>query len=131
MLYDSTDWSIEIPDDWDLEVNDDCTTFTDPDGVGVLQISSYRKDELVTDYDLREFADDVALTEVAFADLRGLYVRLIEDEISWTKWWLRSGHQMIFATYCCPSIESTRMDSVIVSLVESLIAKYGSKIGSR
>jgi hypothetical protein len=129
MLYASTDWSIEIPDVWNVEQDDTCTTFVNPQGSGALQISSYRKDESVTDDDLREFAETTALSEVSIAAMIGLYAQFDESETSWRKWWLRSGNQMIFATYCCPLRERGREDGLVDSLLESLIAKYDGKNG--
>lgn len=127
MLYHSTDWSVEIPDEWNIEDDETCTTFANPQGIGAFQISSYRKDDTVTDSDLHEFADDIALMEVSLPNVQGLEARFGKGEEFWRKWWLRSGQQMIFATYCRPSGERREEDDVVDSILNSLIATYDGK----
>jgi hypothetical protein len=120
--YESTDWSLEIPDGWDHEQDDTCTTFTHPQGVGAFQVSSYQKEEAVTDGDLREFAGDIPLAAVSFGQFTGFRTRFSEDDTFWTRWWLRAGRQMVHATYNCPLSERGREDADVSAMVESLIS---------
>jgi hypothetical protein len=101
MRYESTDWSLEVPEGWSHESEEDCTTFTHPQAVGAFQFSSHRKDEAVTDDDLREFAGEIPLATVSVGRLTGFRTRFSEDDTFWTKWWLRAGRQMIHVTYNC------------------------------
>jgi hypothetical protein len=123
--YDSTDWSLEVPDGWSGQEDEDCATFCQPKGVGAFQVSSYRKDEPVTDDDLREFAGDIQLVPVSFERLTGFCSRFAADGTFWAKWWLRAGQQMIHATYNCPLADRSREDAEVSAMIQSLTPEYG------
>jgi len=131
MRYQSTDWSLEVPNGWRYGSDADCTTFEHPQGVGALQISSYRKDEAVTDDDLREFAGGIPLAAVSFGRLTGFRTRFSEDDTFWTKWWLRSGRQMLLVTYVCPLADRGREDNEVASMMGSLLAEYEDNEASK
>ena len=124
MLYKSTDWSLELPEGWRHKFEEDCTTFTHPQGVGAFQVSSYRKDEAVTDDDLREFAGEIPLAAVSFRRLTGFRTRFSEDNTFWAKWWLRAGYQMIHVTYNCSLADRGREDTEVSTMIESLVPEY-------
>ena len=124
MRYDSTDWRLEIPDGWSPTEDESCTTFCHPQGVGAFQVSSYRKDEAVTDDDLREFAGDIPLAPVSLARLTGFRSRFSQDDTFWTKWWLRAGCQMIHATYNVSLADRGQEDETIAAMLESLTPQY-------
>jgi hypothetical protein len=124
MRYESTDWSLEVPEGWSQASDDDCTTFEHPQGVGAFQVSSYRKDEAVTDDDLREFAGEIPLAAGSFGRLSGFRTRFSEDGRFWTKWWLRAGRQMIHVTYNCSLADRGREDAEVSSMIESLAPEY-------
>ena len=128
MRYKSTDWSLEVSEGWSHESDEDCTTFEHPKGVGAFQVSSYRKDEAVTDEDLREFAGEIPLAAVSFARFTGFRTRFSEDDTFWTKWWLRSGQQMIHATYNCSLADRGREDVEVSSMIESLAPEYDTNV---
>jgi hypothetical protein len=122
--YNSTDWSLEVPDGWSGQEDEDCATFCHSRGVGAFQVSSYRKDELVTDDDLRKFAGDIPLTAVSSRRLTGFYSRFSKDGTFWAKWWLRAGQQMIHATYNCPLADRSRDDAEVSAMILSLTPEY-------
>ena len=124
MRYESTDWSLEVPEGWSHESDEHCTTFTHPLGLGAFQVSSYRKDETVTDQDLRELAGDIPLGTVSFGRLTGFRTRFSEDDKFWTKWWLRARHQMIHVTYTCSLADRGREDAQVSTMIESLTPEY-------
>lgn len=124
MRYESTDWSLEVPDGWSRESEDYCTTFTHPQGVGAFQVSSYRKTEAVTDEDLREFAGEIPLAAVSLGLLTGFRTRFSEDDTFWTKWWLRAGQQMIHVSYNCSLADRGREDAEVSTMIESLTPEY-------
>ena len=124
MRYKSTDWSLDVPEGWSHEADEDCTTFEHPQGVGAFQVSSYSKDEAVTDDDLREFAGDIPLAAVSFSRLTGFRTRFSEGDTFWTKWWLRAGHQMIHVTYNCSLADRGREDGEVGIMIESLSPEY-------
>ena len=124
MRYKSTDWSLEIPNGWSHDEDESCTTFARPHGVSAFQVSSFRKDESVTDDDLREFAGEIPLAAVSFGQLTGFRTRFSEDDTFWTKWWLRAGRQMIHVTYNCPLSESGHEDAEVSAMIQSLTSDY-------
>ncbi len=130
MRYESTDWSLEVPEGWSHESEEDCTTFTHPQGVGAFQVSSHRKDEAVTDDDLREFAGEIPLAAVSVGRLTGFRTRFSEDDTFWTKWWLRAGRQMIHVTYNCLLADRGREDAEVSRMIESLTPEYDTNAAS-
>jgi hypothetical protein len=124
MRYKSTDWSLDVPEGWHHETDEHCTTFEHPQGVGAFQVTSYRKSQLVTDNDLREFAGDIPLAVVSFGRLTGFRTRFSADGRFWTQWWLRAGSQMIYVTYNCTLEDSGREDAEVGSMIESLSPGY-------
>jgi hypothetical protein len=122
--YKSIDWSLEVPDGWSHQQDEDCTTFCHPQGVSAFQVSSYRKDEVVTDDDLREFAGEIPLAAVSLGQLTGFRTRFSEDDTFWTKWWLRIGRQMIHVTYNCPLSQSGHEDVEVGAMIQSLTSEH-------
>lgn len=120
MRYESIDWSLEVPEGWGHESGENCTGFMHPRGVGAFQVSSYRKNEPVTDADLREFAGEIPLVAVSIGWLSGFRTRFNEDNRFWTKWWLRSGCQMMYVTYNCSLADRGQEDAEVNSIIESL-----------
>jgi hypothetical protein len=82
-----------------------------------------RKDETVTDDDLREFAGEIPLAAVSLGRLTGFRTRFSEDHTFWTKWWLRAG-RWIHLTYNCSVADRWREDTEISSMMESLTPEY-------
>lgn len=128
MRYQSTDWSLEVPDGWSHDSDEVCTTFEHPTGVGAFQVSSYRKDQDVTDEDLREFAGEIPLAAVFCGQFTGFRTRFSEDETFWTKWWLRSRQQMIHITYNCSLADRGREDAEVSSMIDSLTSDYHTNV---
>ena len=124
MRYKSTDWSLDVPEGWGHESDSDCDTFAHPQGVGAFQISSYHKDDAVTDDDLREFAGEIPLAAVSFGGLTGFRTRFSEDDTFWTKWWPRAGPQMIHVTYNCSLADRGKEDPEVTTMIESLTTNY-------
>lgn len=121
MQYESANWIIEVPQGWGCYLSDDCTTFEkERDAIGAFQVSSYCKDDVVTDDELREFAGEVPLVAISTENYSGFRTRFSEDDIFWTKWWLRAGNQMIHATYNCLIDDRGREDEQIAQLIQSL-----------
>lgn len=131
MRYVFQDWSIDVPNGWEFEEDGTCTTFTNSQGVGAFQISSYWKDQTITENDLRDFAGGDTLAPISFGDLSGFFAQFTDDETFWRKWWLKSGTQMIYATYNCPPREFGREEKVVDSMLRSLIPKDSGKIDDR
>lgn len=120
MHYKSTDWSLDTAEGWMSEDGNSCTTFVHPSGVGALQVSSYRKDGVVTDAELHEFAGYLPLVAMTIGQLNGFSARFSDGDTFWLKWWLRFDNQMIHATYNCPLVEGDREVRAVNSMILSL-----------
>ncbi len=127
--YKSAWWSVELPDNWEAEQDEDCATFTSERGVGALQISAYRRDdEIVTDEDLLDFAEDklvegANLNSVSFGEFVGLKTSYFAGESYWRKLWLRSGSLLLFVTYTCAAEERTVETEDVNIILNSLSLK--------
>ena len=105
--YKSSWWAVELPLDWSAEEKDGCVTLSAKQGVGALQISTYRRDgEPVPDEDLYDFAEDELVDgalpqNVSYGDFRGIACSYVADERFWRKLWLRLGSLLLYVTYNC------------------------------
>lgn len=106
--HEFTWWSVEVPEDWFCTQNENCVTMYANPALGVLQISSAKKETgSVTDEELREFANDRITTAKARHDLllvknpntSGIHISYETKGILWKEWWLRHGSIMLYVTY--------------------------------
>ena len=127
--YKSAWWSVELPDNWEAEQDEDCATFTSERGVGALQISAYRRDdEIVTDEDLLDFAEDDLVEgensqSVSFGEFVGLETSYFANEGFSRKLWLQSGSLLLFITYNCAAEERTVETEDVNLILKSLSLK--------
>jgi hypothetical protein len=124
MKFESNWWTAMLPDGYTAEANDDCVDIIGPQEIGVIQISSYRKnDEKVTLDELLEFASDEVgrdeLDDITLSEFCGYTYEHADNETYWRRWWLAFDRTMIYATYQCNSNalneERSHVDSVISS----------------
>ncbi len=121
MQFESTNWIIDVPPGWAVYPSEDCTTFQqEHEAIGAFQVSSYCKDKSVTEDDLQKFAGNVPLAAITTPNFSGFRTRFSEDDVFWTKWWLRAGNQMIYVTYNCLLDDNGREDEQIAQLMLSL-----------
>ncbi len=104
--YESNWWSIEYPEEWETEQNEDCTTFYNPDGVGALQISSYRKDEQISESEIFDVAtDDITetnkLQKIKEENYQGFIASYAEENDFWKKYYIWKDRIMVYITYNC------------------------------
>lgn len=102
-------WAIELPPEWIGEHDDICSTVCHPEGVGVLQISSYSKDGDVTLADLREFAQEhldggAKLADAESGDFWGFTLAFGAEGIFSQHWYLANSNKALFITYNCDEI---------------------------
>ena len=124
-------WSASLPDGWTHSADDDCVVFVGPEDIGALQISSYKKDQLVREQDLADFAEEhleagARPTTVAFGKYTGFRIAFGVDDFFWQQWYLRQGAQMLFVTYNCPAASRTREDREVIELLSSLAPQDGA-----
>lgn len=122
-------WAVQIPDTWHETPGDECVTLQARTFVGALQISSFAKGGPVTDDDLRDFAEEhlvagARAAEVSLGEFTGIRIAFGADGNFWRQWYLRSGNQMIFATYNCSEAYRGQEDSEVNEILASLTS-YG------
>ena len=124
--FDGAWWSVTLPLGWDGRPDKECATFQRNPPLGVLQISSARKDiGPVTAEDLREFAEErvasgVQLLEVSHGPFSGFSAEHSKEGRFWREWWLRSGQLTVYVTYNVAQgnarIEKDEVERIIESL---------------
>lgn len=110
---------------WLASDDGDCFSIARPDGLGALQISAVRKNTMVTDDDLAEFAADhldagARAIPITHGDFSGLAIRYGVDGTHWRQWFLRHGPVALLVTYNCTDadrgIEDADVDRMLASL---------------
>lgn len=131
MLHENPWWTIMVPDHWQVEQDEDCTSFTDPDGVGALQVSAARKESgFVTADDVEEFAQGKlsgtgAVKVTARGWFSGLSASFVREEDYWRHWWLSPGNILIYATYVCAAADRGPEEDVAAAAVDTLRPRTG------
>lgn len=100
-------WVLELPEDWSVEEDEEGLVISDPDGVGVLEISTLERDDGdVSSEELDAFAAElieagVARQKASLGPFKGwLYAH--QDEDSWLReWFLSCGGLFLYVTYQC------------------------------
>jgi len=118
-------WSLNLPNEWEFEADETCITAWQPISVGALQFSTYRKDGLVTDDELREFVENNSnlggpLKDVILGDFSGYEICFEDQESSWRHWHLRSDNIMIFITYNCGVADAGADDAAVDAVLAGL-----------
>ena len=129
MIFNSLWWSVGLPQHWWGHSEEACVTFQANPPCGALQISAARRDgEIVTDQDLREFAEDrrdpaAQLAHVTFGAFSGVSASCLKAGIFWVEWWLRSEDLMMYATSNVVQGSETREFNVVQSILASVLKK--------
>lgn len=103
-IFDGVWWTVELPAGWSAKADGECATFWTDADVGVLQISSAKKEAgWITDEDLKEFARERVARSQLSNERHGLFsgfvTEYVKGHLYWKEWWLRSGKLMIYVTY--------------------------------
>jgi len=125
-IYTHTHYNVNLPDGWTVENKTDYTIFYLPDGIGDLIISSFEREQEVTEDDLEEFAadhidSDVDSEEVEYGEFTGFSFCYDVDEEYLCEWFLKSGNLMLFITYSCAlEDEDNSEEDIVESILNSL-----------
>lgn len=125
--FNSVWWSVELPSGWSGHANEEFATFHRSPQLGVLQISSARKDSApVTEQDLREFAQDripsdERVRKVSYGPFTGLAVEYAQSGLHWKERWLSCGNLLVYVTYTVDrdkeATESEDVEKILTSLL--------------
>lgn len=128
--FDSVWWSVELPTGWSGHTDEECATFHRSPQLGVLQISSARKDSApVTEQDLREFAQDripgdKRARKVTYGPFTGLAVEYSQSGLLWKERWLSCGNLLVYVTYSIgrdkEDTESEDVETILTSLLPTI-----------
>lgn len=131
MTHSNSWWPVELPPTWSGHEDDICTTFFGEPRLGVLQISSARKEGPVSDQELRDFVRDrvpngQGLEPADFGVFSGFSLEYREKRMAWRHWWLRSGDLVVYASYNVAQRLDGTEDEVILGVLASLTKIAGS-----
>ena len=117
-------WSLSLATGWEAEVDEYCVTIAQPDGVGALQVSAYKKrdgsiasrDDLLeaTELEPHQFQH---LGELSCGDFHGFQLVYAQGDVFWRRFWLANGEVMVFVTYNC---EKQHQDQELAPVNEML-----------
>jgi hypothetical protein len=100
-------WALNLAEGWEARVDEHCVTIAHPDGVGVLQVSAYRRAGTILSRDDILEATQLKpemykhLGENTWGDFRGFQLVYAHAEIFWRRWWLANGSVSVVVTYNC------------------------------
>jgi hypothetical protein len=123
--FQGNSWEVTLPPDWIGEHSEECSTIYHPDGVGALQISSYSKNEPVTETDLKSLAQEhiesgANLGEAEAGAFRGFTFALGVDGEFWQFWYVSKDNAALLITYNCSETdlgpERDHAKSIVASL---------------
>lgn len=125
LTYKADGWQIALPEGWVSECDDKCHSFYCPGDAGALQISAYRKDTVISDFDLFDLIDleEEAREHLAPAQLgefSGHQLLYSEDGIFWHKWWVFRDQLLLYVIYTCPEDERHSESRTLTELLDTL-----------
>jgi hypothetical protein len=123
--YKGSGWELNIEDSWVVEDTDGLITIYNPQGVGALQVSSYSKDSIVTEYDLKELAQEhidagAKVDSYIQHDSKVLTLAFGVDGEFWQHWYIAINHQALFVSYNCDVSERSVEIDTIKKIVASI-----------
>ena len=120
-------WSIDLLPEWIGEHEEDCSTIYHPDGVGALQISSYKKDSIVEEDDLRNLAQDhveagAKLSPANSGQFNGFTLAFGAEGQFWQYWYVANNNTALLLTYNCEEVDLGPERDEVKSMVGTLAA---------
>ena len=118
-------WEVDLLPDWIGEHTEECTTIYHPDGVGALQISSYSKNDSVTESDLMDLAQEHIDTgakpvKAEAGAFEGFTFAFGIDGEFWQFWYVARDNIALLITYNCNEAdlgpEREHAKSIVASL---------------
>jgi hypothetical protein len=107
--FQTTSWALEVPSPWRITDAEHCAEVTQPEGIGALHISSYRKQEgRVTDSEAlnrlkADCPDETDMHESRCGDFAGYWADYQDwhADAYWRKWILYCRSVLLFVSYTC------------------------------
>jgi hypothetical protein len=118
-------WSIKLPEAWQTDKQGYCVSLR-TNGVGLLQITTYRHDNKdITYNNLLGFTEDkliegVELQNISCGEFAGIGISYLVDGNYWRKWWLWRDTVLLYVTYNCPAEKRLVEMDVVDQMMNSL-----------
>lgn len=127
-IYKGNGWEVNLAKGWQTEVDDNLVSIYNPHGYGAFQISSYSKNTLVTEADLKEFASEHIEAGAKYKIYKQnggsiLTLAFGYDGRFWQYWYISVNNLAIVATYnCAETYRDIEIDTV-KSMVDTINAR--------
>jgi hypothetical protein len=124
--YRSVWWSIVVAPNWVAEEDEYCVSFTNPNGVGALQISAYKHESGdVPEDDLRDsrlgqFPEELTAEPVVCGAFSGVGVDYIAEGRFWMKRLVHKRGLLLFVTYNCNAADRELEVAETAQMLDSL-----------
>lgn len=121
-------WIIDLPEEWEAEQDEETIVITDPDGVGMLEITALQHDEAEVSRDLMTAAgellpEDAPLQRGKLAGLDAVSCSYIDEEDAVRDWLALSDELVLLVTYSCAIDDRGLDDAIIDEILETLELK--------
>ena len=121
----SNDWSIVVPEDWQNEVDGILYTFYHQDGYGALQVSTFIKEVVVTDEDLKEHASEhinagATIKSIESDSMKVFGLEFGLDGEYWQYWYMGIGNIALIVTYHCDESDREKESTIVKAIVSSI-----------
>jgi hypothetical protein len=119
-------WRAELPPGWCAQHGRGNVVIYHPDGVGALQLSSFRKPRgEVAEADLRAMAEGVpmdsnGLRSAQAGQFSGLRCESLDERTYWVRWFVARGSVALHITYNCAALEFGRERELVERVVARL-----------
>lgn len=124
-IYAGNSWALRLASGWTGRSEDDAEVLYHPEGAGALRVSAARKDDPVTDEDLRGFAaqhpEEGASVEAAeCGEFRGYRYEIEGESVLVRQWFLRADTLALFLTYNCSLEHAGEEDEALETMLDTL-----------
>lgn len=121
-------WIIDLPEEWEAEQDEETIVITDPDGLGMLEITALQRDEAEVSRDLATAAtellpEDAVLQRCTLAGLEALSCSYIDEEDAVRDWLAVNDELVLLVTYSCAIDDRGMDDAMIDEILETLELK--------
>jgi len=124
-------WSVEVDAGWTITDHPECLTLERSHEAALQLSSAQKKSGDVTDADLQDFVSEQEEWGLAVpaqcGDFVGIVVHYTEDRARWSRWFLRNGATLLFATYNGTSEAASRESSFVDRVLSSARAEVTSE----
>ena len=116
-------WTMPLPDEWQAEMDEDTVVITDVDGIGVLEITTLKKEQgEVEPAELDQFSAELKSAGYKPGNVKlGCFVGQLfeyEEEDQWCRdWFLARDEVLLLVSYTCLQEDRGLDDAAVEELV--------------